>query len=66
ARTVVLAAGPADLEASLRLIEDIAPALRERTSVAEAMRAARDRLATEGRFDHPYFWAQLQVTGADD
>lgn len=66
ARTVVLAVGPADLESSLRIVEGIAPALRERASVAEAMRAARDHLATESRFDHPYFWAQLQVSGADD
>lgn len=66
ARTVVIAVGPTDLEASMRLIEDIAPALRAGTSVAEAMRAARARLATEVRFDHPYYWSQLQVIGADE
>ncbi|MBK6941416.1 MAG: CHAT domain-containing protein [Planctomycetes bacterium] len=66
ARTVVIAVGPADLQASLRLIEDIAPSLRAGTSVAEAMRAARARLTTEVRFDHPYYWSQLQVIGADE
>ena len=63
ARAVVLSPADLDLEATLELLGTFNAGLAGGASPAEAMRAARRRLAGAGRLDHPYFHSLLRVVG---
>ena len=63
ARVVVLAPGDLPLDATLRLLEGLNRSLARGSTVAEALRDARNEVAAVDGYSDPYFHSQMEVLG---
>jgi tetratricopeptide (TPR) repeat protein len=63
ARAAVVSLWPVDDIATLRLMRRFYDELAAKQTVAEALRRARERLASEPRTAHPFYWAGFVVVG---
>ncbi len=66
ARSVVLSSFDLDAEAARRLSLEFHRALADGSSVAEAMRSSREKLAADPRFADPFYHSLLHVVGRGD
>jgi tetratricopeptide (TPR) repeat protein len=63
ARAAVVSLWPVDDIATLRLMRRFYDELAAKRTVAEALRRARERLASEPQTAHPFYWAGFVVVG---